>query len=115
MQDPIILGAIIIGVAVVLATVVLVFGRLKLEQQRTLQLILEKDETTRGEWGRLLAIADRPTHDFRRGVLLIVVGATLTLIMFFLGGIGWLLGLIPVLVGATYLLFWRLARHGDSR
>ena len=114
MQEPIVIAAVLLSLAIVLATLIVVFGRLKIEQQKTLQKLLEKGESSRRDWDRILAPVSQPVSDFRRGVLLTVVGLALTGFLFLVGGIGWLLGLIPTVIGLVYLLFWRTARSGHA-
>ena len=95
-----------ISVAVILAAVILVFGRLKLEQQRTIQKLLEKDEASRPEWAPVLGSMNRGDNDFRRGVLLLVMGLTIGVFLFFVGGKAWILGSLPVTLGLVYLFFF---------
>ena len=106
MHQSILIGAGLISIAIVLAAVVYIFGRLKLEQQKTLQMLLEKDEATRQAWTRLMGPAHRAESDFRRGVLFLGVGGSLTGFLFFVGGIAWILGFLPIIIGLVYLFFW---------
>ena len=98
----------IVGAAAVLSVVVYFFGRLKIEQQRTLQRLLEKDDSSRAEWARALGPARRGDNDFRRGVLLVVVGTSLGTGLFFVGGNAWIFSLLPVTIGLVYLMFWKV-------
>ncbi len=94
--------------AAVLSVVVYFFGRLKIEQQKTLQRLLEKDDSSRAEWARALGPARRGDNDFRRGVLLVVVGTSLGTGLFFVGGNAWIFSLLPVTIGLVYLMFWKV-------
>ena len=98
----------ILGCAAILSVVVYFFGRLKIEQQRTLQQLLEKDDTSRAEWARALGPARRGDNDFRRGVLLVVVGVSLGIALYFVGGPAWTFALLPVTIGLVYLMFWKV-------
>ncbi len=108
MNETTIIIAGIIGSAAVLSVVVYFFGRLKIEQQRTLQRLLEKDDSSRAEWARALGPARRGDNDFRRGVLLVVVGTSLGTGLFFVGGNAWIFSLLPVTIGFVYLMFWKV-------
>jgi hypothetical protein len=62
--------------------------------------------------------AQRQRSDMRRGVVLVMVGLGL---MVFLGAVNdweggaWSIGIIPFLIGAGYLLVWRLdAKNKDN-
>ncbi|MEM7049306.1 MAG: DUF6249 domain-containing protein [Acidobacteriota bacterium] len=92
--------------AIVLVTFIIVFGRLKIEQQRTLQKLLESGEDAPPELHNLLTPAHRARNDFRRGMLLVTTGLTLSVFMFFVGGIAWIFGIVPVATGLVYLFFW---------
>ncbi len=108
MDETKIIIAGIIGSAAVLSVVVYLFGRLKIEQQKTLQRLLEKDDSSRTEWARALGPGRRGDNDFRRGVLLIVIGTSLGTGLFFVGGSAWTFSLLPVTIGLVYLMFWKV-------
>jgi uncharacterized membrane protein len=61
--------------------------------------------------------AQRQRSDMRRGVVLVMVGVGL---MIFLAAVNdweggaWSIGLIPFLIGAGYLLVWKLEGKKDS-
>ena len=107
MQEPILLGFGLIAIAIVLAMLIYMFGRLKLEQQKTVQMLLEKDPETRAEWAQLLGPRHRAEADFRRGLLLLITGLTLLAFLYYAGGIAWMLSFIPITVGLVYLYFWK--------
>ncbi len=102
-----------ISVALVLVAVIYVFGKLKIEQQRTLRKILEKDETALSELPRAFGSLSRADSDFRRGILLIVTGITLGAFFFYIGGKAWIMGFLPLTIGCVYLFFW--VRNGAGR
>lgn len=114
MHDQAITVAGILGVSLILSTVVYVTGRLRIEQQRTLQKLLDSG-------GRIVDLPDtagftrRPDRDLRRGLLLIAIGVLWALVTFFIGGRAWILGVAPTALGLICLLFWKLdgARHGQ--
>ena len=59
----------------------------------------------------------RPWYDLRRGIILLAIGVGV--IMFFGISAGWdegvwALGLIPGLIGAGYILAWRLAYREEK-
>lgn len=103
MQQTLVICTGILGVAVLLAVAVYVFGRLRIEQQRTLQKLLERGLPSE----ELLAAAGlgaRSESDMRRGVLLLAIGLSWSAVTFFVGGRAWILGLIPVALGAALIL-----------
>ncbi|MCA1659439.1 MAG: DUF6249 domain-containing protein, partial [Verrucomicrobiaceae bacterium] len=54
----------------------------------------------------------RARSDMRRGVVLVMVGIGLMVFFAAVGGGGaWALGIIPFLIGAGYLLVWKLEGH----
>jgi hypothetical protein len=106
-ETPIIIAGLISVAAVVVAAVI-IFGRLKVEQQRTVQKLLDKDDGSRPELTQALGSLRRGDNDLRRGVLLIASGLIFTLTFFFVGGIAWIFGAVPVTIGLVYLLFWRM-------
>lgn len=112
MYDTAIIVAGILGVSLILSVAVYVSGRLRIEQQRTLQKLLDSggsiDQLAGAEGFRR-----RVERDLRRGVWLVVVGVSWSLVTFFIGGRGWILGVVPVLLGLVYVLFWKLddTRH----
>ena len=75
---------------------------------QTLQRLLEKDDSSRAEWATALGPASRGDNDFRRGVLLVVVGTFLGTGLFFVGGDAWIFSLLPVTIGLVYLMFWKV-------
>ncbi len=105
---PIIIAGLI-GVAAVLVAAVIIFGKLKIEQQRTLQKLLEKDDGSRPELTEALESLRRGDNDLRRGMLLVASGVVFSLTFLYVGGNAWTFGGIPVMIGFVYLLFWRMS------
>lgn len=107
MYDTAIAVAGILGLSLILSAVIHASGRVRSEQQRTLQKVLDQGasiESLRGADG----FGGRALLDLRRGVLLIVVGVLWSLVTFFIGGRAWILGVVPIVLGLVYLLFWKL-------
>jgi Domain of unknown function (DUF6249) len=85
---------------------------------RTVRLMVEKGQPVPPELlaspiGRPL----RPWYDLRRGIILLAVGTAVT--FFFLAVAGfesgvWAFGLIPAIIGAGYILTWRLANKQEN-
>jgi len=101
----------VFGAPVLIVAVIMYFGFSKTRAlHRTVRLIVEKGQEVPAA---LLnpPPAQRQRSDLRRGVLLLMVG--LGLVIFF-GVIAdwdsgvWTLGMIPALIGAGYLLVWKL-------
>lgn len=86
--------------------------------QRTVRELVAKGQPVPPELfatpgGRAL----RPWYDLRRGIILLAVG---TGVMFFFGAVAgwdagvWAFGLIPAIIGAGYILTWRLANKQEN-
>jgi len=107
----------VFGAPVLIVAVIMYFGFSKTRAlHRTVRLMVEKGQEVPAA---LLnpPPAQRQRSDMRRGVLLLMVG--LGLVIFF-GVIAdwdsgvWTLGMIPALIGAGYLLVWKLEGRKDS-
>ena len=107
MADPIVVAAGIAGLALVLATTILAGTRLRIEQQRTLQRLLERGDDVEAA-ARLVGIQDRGRLDMRRGASLVAIGLAWSAATFLLGGTAWRLGVAPVLLGLVFLVLWKL-------
>jgi len=107
----------VFGAPVLIVAVIMYFGFSKTRAlHRTVRLMVEKGQEVPAA---LLnpPSAQRQRSDMRRGVLLLMVG--LGLVIFF-GVIAdwdsgvWTLGMIPALIGAGYLLVWKLEGRKDN-
>lgn len=107
MSDPIVIAAGIAGLALVLATTIHAGARLRIEQQRTLQKLLERGDDVDAA-ARLAGIADRGRRDMRRGATLVAIGLAWSAATFVIGGPAWRLGAAPVLLGLVLLALWKL-------
>ncbi len=104
MQQTLVICAGILGLSLVLSVAVFVFGRLRIEQQTTLQKLIDRgvaDDQLLGCAG----LADRGGRDMRRGLLLIAIGLSWSTVTFFVGGPAWIVGVFPVTIGAVFVLF----------
>jgi hypothetical protein len=93
----------------VLIVAVVAWGRYRRTRllHETLRLMVEKGVTIPPE---LLVPAKPPATDFRRGVLFVSLGLGLCVMLGFHGTRGaWSIGLVPLILGAGYLLVARLA------
>ena len=97
----------ILGISLILAVSVYVFARLRIEQERTLQKLIDRG-LTGDDLFRSAGLAKRGNRDVRRGLLLIGVGLSWSTVTFFVGGTAWMMGVVPVTIGAVYVLFWVL-------
>jgi hypothetical protein len=102
----------IFGAPVLIVAVILYFGFSKSRMQhRTIRMLAEKGQPIPPALLAPPAPAVRQRSDMRRGVVLTMVGIGLVL---FLGAVNdweggaWSIGLIPFLIGAGYLIVWRL-------
>ncbi|HET9192053.1 MAG TPA: DUF6249 domain-containing protein [Vicinamibacterales bacterium] len=94
----------VIGLAMTLSVTIYMFGRLRIEQERSFQKLIDRGLSGE-ELLRSAGIADRARRDLRRGILLIAVGIAYSGFTFNIGGDGWTLGIIPITFGIALILF----------
>lgn len=103
---------IIVGVCVTLIFIAVLFfiNRTKVAKQRTIKSLVEsgKDITPELLESLGLKVKKLPQDDFRKGVLLFVIGIVLTLILKMIGGVIWVFGIAPTIIGIVYIVFSRL-------
>lgn len=107
MQQTILLIAGILGMSLILSVVVHTFGRLRIEQQKTLQKLIEQG-VPGADLLQIAGIDTRVNRDRRFAMLLIALGAGWSSVTFFIGGWAWIIGFFPIVVGAAYLLLRKL-------
>jgi hypothetical protein len=102
----------IFGAPVLIVAVILYFGFSRNRMMhRTVRMMAEKGQPIPPGLLAPPTPAVRQRHDMRRGVVLTMIGVGL---MIFLGAVNdweggaWSLGLIPFLIGAGYLIVWKL-------
>src|SRR5438876_7124589 len=107
----------VFGMPVLIVAVIMYFGFSKTRAlHRTVRLMVEKGQPV-PEALLNPPPAQRQCSDMRRGVVLVMVGLGL---MIFFGVIAdwdsgvWTLGMIPALIGAGYLLVWKLEGRKDN-
>ncbi len=107
----------IFGAPVLIVAVILYFGFSKSRMQhRTIRMLAEKGQPIPPALLAPPAPAIRQRSDMRRGVVLTMVGIGAII---FLGAVNdweggaWSLGLIPLLIGAGYLIVWKLEGKKD--
>jgi hypothetical protein len=107
----------IFGAPVLIVAVILYFGFSKTRMQhRTIRMLAEKGQPIPSALLAPPAPAVRQRSDMRRGVVLTMIGIGL---MVWLGAVNdweggaWSLGLIPFLIGAGYLIVWKLEGKKD--
>jgi Domain of unknown function (DUF6249) len=107
----------IFGTPILIVVVILYFSFSKTRAlHRTVRLMVEKGQPV-PEALLNPPPAQRQRSDMRRGVVLAMVG--LGLMLFFAAvndweGGAWSIGLIPFLIGAGYLLVWKLEGKKDN-
>jgi len=108
----------IFGAPVLIVAVIMYFGFSKNRMMhRTIRLMVEKGQPVPPALLAPPAPAQRQRSDMRRGVLLVMIGLGL---MIFLAaandweGGAWSIGIIPFLIGAGYLLVWKLEGKKDN-
>jgi hypothetical protein len=93
----------ILGIALILSVSIYVFGRLRIEQQNTLQKMIDRG-VSGDELLRAAGFVDLGSRDLRRGLLLIGVGVSWSTVTFFAGGGAWMFGIVPLTMGAVFVL-----------
>ena len=81
------------------------------QRHRTIRMMVEKGQTVPPELLMAPTPAVRQRSDMRRGVILAMIGVGVMLFFAAVNdweGGAWTLGLIPFLIGAGYLLVWKL-------
>jgi hypothetical protein len=92
----------VLGLSAILCVAVYAFGRLRIEQERTLQKLVDRGLSGE-ELMRAAGVVDRPTKDLRRGLLLVGVGVSWSLFTFFVGGKAWMMGIVPITLGMAFV------------
>jgi hypothetical protein len=102
----------IFGAPVLIVAVIMYFGFSRNRMMhRTVRMMVEKGQPVPAALLSPPAPAQAQRSDMRRGVVLVMVGLGIIL---FLGAVNeweggaWALGIIPFLIGAGYLLVWKL-------
>jgi Domain of unknown function (DUF6249) len=105
------------GAPVLIVAVIMYFGFSKNRMMhRTIRMMVEKGQPVPPALLAPPPPALRQRSDMRRGVVLVMVGLGL---MLFLGAVNdweggaWAAGIIPFLIGAGYLLVWKLEGRKD--
>lgn len=102
----------VFGTPILIVATIMYFGFSKSRMQhRTIKMLVEKGQPVPPELLRPPAPAVRQRSDMRRGVILVMIG--IGVMLFFAAvndweGGSWTLGLIPFLIGAGYLIVWKL-------
>jgi hypothetical protein len=102
----------VFGAPVLIVAVIMyfTFSRNRM-MHKTIRMMVEKGQPVPAALLAPPAPAQRQRSDMRRGIVLVMVGLG---IMLFLGAVNdweggaWALGIIPFLIGAGYLLVWKL-------
>ena len=102
MDTPVIVAGLL-GLALILSVAIYSFGRLRIEQERSLQKLIDRGLSGE-ELLRSTGIPDRKRRDLRRGVLLIAVGLAWSGFTFFVGGNAWTFGIVPIFLGGVFVL-----------
>lgn len=111
MHQTLIVIAGILGLSLILAVTIHMLARLRIEQHRTLQKLIEQGASGQ-ELFRAAGLTPRGDRYRRRGILLIALGLAWSMVTYFIGGPAWMMGLFPVLLGAACLLIWKLDGSG---
>jgi hypothetical protein len=108
----------IFGAPVLIVAVILYFTMSRTRQlHKTVRMMVEKGQEVPAALLAPPLPAQRQRSDMRRGVVLVMVGIGL---MLFFGAVNeweggaWAIGIIPFLIGAGYLLVWKLDTKKDN-
>ena len=103
---------IIVGVCVTLIIIAALFfiNRTKVAKQRTITSLIESGKEITPELLESLGVKVKklPQDDFRKGILLFITGVVLTLTLKMIGGVIWIFGIVPTVIGIVYIVFSRL-------
>ena len=109
MNEPVILHETIIIAVICLCVTALIIAfmyfksKQKIETHRTLQRVLDSDSDITPEIQSLIASQPQSEIDRRRGAFLITISLASSFVLFFIGGMAWMFGLIPFVMGCIYL------------
>ena len=95
--------AVVAGLALILSVSVYSFARLRIEQERTLQRLIDRGMSG-DELIRAAGLSNRGSRDLRRGLFFIAVGLAWSVTTFFIGGTAWIMGGFPIAIGLVFLL-----------
>ena len=101
-NTPIVVAGLI-GLALILSVAIYIFGRLRIEQERSLQKLIDRG-LSGDDLLRSAGIPSRGGRDLRRGLLLIAAGLAWSGFTFFVGGNAWTFGSVPIFLGAVFVL-----------
>lgn len=107
MEQNMVMAAGILGLSAVVSAIVFVIGRIKVEQQKTLRLLLERGDSAADIFNALQP-PGALNADTRRGILFMALGAAWSGTTVFAGGMGWIFGGLPFAAGLMFLLFGKL-------
>jgi hypothetical protein len=94
----------VLGLSLLLSVSVYAFARLRIEQEKTLQKLIDRG-LSGDELLRATGVVDRGGKDLKRGLLFIAIGLSWSIVTFFAGGQAWIAGIFPVAIGSVYVLF----------
>lgn len=103
------------GAPVLIVGVIMFFSFWKARSlHKTVRMMVEKGQPVPEALFATPQTPRRQKSDLRRGIILVMVGIGVMILFGAMDdwdGGAWALGIIPFLIGATYLLFWRLEGH----
>jgi hypothetical protein len=102
-----VVGGFFLAVVLIVAIPLILRSRRDTMLHATLRAMIDKGVSIPPE---LLTAPKRPASDLRRGMILVATGLGVCLFFTFMpAGKGiWALGLIPLLIGAAYMVVWKL-------
>lgn len=106
METPIAVAGIL-GIAAILSVSIYVYTRLRIEQERTVQKLIDKGVSADALY-RTAGLAARGNRDLRRGLLLAGLGIAWSAVTVNIGGSAWMMGGVPMVIGSVFVVFWLL-------
>jgi hypothetical protein len=103
------LGFFAMSIGIVLVILLVDLRRKKLLHE-TLRVMIEKGAAIPPE----LLEPKTPKNDRRRGIVLVAVGLSLSLALYLDGDKSWGFGLVPLAIGAGYLISWVLEKKNPA-
>ena len=110
MHETIIIAVVCVCVTALIIALMYFKSKQKIETHRTLQRVLDSDSEITPEIQSLIARQPQSDIDHRRGVFLITLSIASSLVLFFIGGMAWMFGLIPLVIGLIYLTLSRVRK-----
>ncbi len=102
-HETIIIAVVCLCITALIIALMYFKSKTQLETHKTLQRVLESNAEITPEIQSLISKQPQQEIDRRRGIFLIAFSFAATLVLFFLGGMAWMFGIVPLIIGVIYL------------